>query len=97
MPTVTGVVTVGLSFSHITYSHITKAQRQEIADFGYPLANLQVTRAVWRQTVKVSDPIVSEWPTIRPEARAGTVAGRGFKGKVDCLAPDCNGLRAAFQ
>jgi len=39
----------------------------------------------------------SEWPTIRPEPRAGTVAGRAFKGKVDCLAPGYNGLRAAFQ
>jgi hypothetical protein len=37
---------MGLSFSHITYLHITKAPRQEIADFGHPLANLQVTRVV---------------------------------------------------
>jgi len=56
-----------------------------------------LTKSTVRLYVQVSALIVSEPPTIRPEARAGTVAGRAFKGKVDCLAPDCNGLRAAFE
>jgi len=50
-----------------------------------------------RWAIRDSNGPTSEFPTIHPEARAGTVAGRAFKGKVDCLAPDCNGLRAAFQ
>jgi hypothetical protein len=38
---VTGVAAVGLSFFQISYSHITKAHRQEIAGLGNPPANLQ--------------------------------------------------------
>ena len=41
--------------------------------------------------------ITSGMPTIRPEPRAGTSAGRAFTGKMDCSATGYDGFRAAFQ